>query len=214
MRSPVIAAMLLACGLAVPPSQASAQVEPEEQGTQTLGGVHVTAVADNWAGWPTELTEVIPLLVTIENNGTVPLRLRYREFRLSAPDDIRPAMPPLEINERETVAVGTFGPGVGYGFYGAMYGGYYGAPFRGAYYPDPWFYSSYYPLYYDVQLPTQDMVTKALPERVLEPADVVRGFLYFEDGDPAGDAATLEVDLIDATSGAKLDTIRIPLEID
>jgi hypothetical protein len=208
----LVPTIVLACGLAMAPSHARAQAEPEERGTSSLEGVQVTAAADSWAGWPTELTTVIPLLVTIENHSTVPIRLRYQAFRLSAPGDIRRALPPLEIHGRETVAVGTVGL-----LPGPYVGGYYYPhlrPFDGPYLYDPLYYTSYYPLFYTVQLPTQDMVVKALREGVVEPGSVVQGYLYFHDGDPEGDMAMFEADVVNATSGAMLGTIEFPLEID
>jgi hypothetical protein len=71
----------LAVGLLT--ATAAAQ-EQEEQGTQaTAVGVTVTVKADAWSGQPAELTEVNPLLVTIENNSRLPIRLRYAEFTLA-----------------------------------------------------------------------------------------------------------------------------------
>lgn len=49
----------------------------EERGTETIASITVTAEADVWRGVPADLTWVIPLLVTIENSSTRPLRLRY-----------------------------------------------------------------------------------------------------------------------------------------
>ena len=58
------------------------------------------------------------------------------------------------------------------------------------------------------------MVGKALPEGVLEPGGTIQGFLYFEDGDPKGDMADFEMDIVNATAQQMLGTARIPLEID
>lgn len=98
--------------LAVLVSSPSAAVcqEPEATGTQkTAVGVTVTVKADAWTGVPAELTEVIPLLVTIENNSRVPIRLRYAEFTLAGNGKRTPALPPLEITGTETEPVGTAG---------------------------------------------------------------------------------------------------------
>ena len=65
------------------------------------------------------------------------------------------------------------------------------------------------------QLPTGDMVQKALPEGVLEAGGRVTGFLYFEDIDVGkDDTATFVTDLVNASNGETVGAIRIPLEID
>src|SRR5687768_10454950 len=84
------------------PSVATAQ-EPEETGKQaTAVGVTVTVTADAWSGQPVELTEVVPLLVSIDNGSRVPIRLRYAEFTLAANGERAPALSPFEIKGTET----------------------------------------------------------------------------------------------------------------
>ena len=69
----------------------AAAQEPEERGTQaTAVGVTVTVKADAWSGRPAELAEVIPLLVTIENNSRVPSGPAMRSSRLPATVSARP----------------------------------------------------------------------------------------------------------------------------
>ena len=94
-------AALAVLAVAFMPATALAQ-EQEEQGTQaTAVGVTVTVKADAWSGQPAELTQVIPLLVTIENNSQVPIRLRYSEFRLAGDGERASVLPPFEITGTE-----------------------------------------------------------------------------------------------------------------
>jgi hypothetical protein len=199
--------------------------EPEETGTQvTAVGVTVTVKADAWSGVPAELTEVIPLLVTIENNSRLPIRLRYAEFTLAGNGHRGPALPPFEITGTETEPIGT--AGVLDGPYPYPLTGFYVAPHFRRFYPrlrafagpfayDPLFYSRYFPAFRRLRLPTGDMVQKALPEGVLEAGGKVTGFLYFEDIDVGADEmATFTTDLVNASTGQTVGAIRIPLEID
>jgi hypothetical protein len=208
-------------------SAAAAQAgqEAEERGTETIAGITVTAEADAWRGVPADLTRVIPLLVTIENNGARPLRLRYTEFALVDETKHSSALPPFRIEGTETV-----GTSAAFGEYPYPWSGFYVAPYLSRYYPgltpfagpfvyDPFFYTSYYPRFVQLQLPTGDMVQKALPEGVLEPGGRMSGFLYFEDvdiGDVNGDddMGRFLMDLVDASTTRALGTIAIPLEID
>ena len=92
-------------------------------------------------------------------------------------------------------------------------------PFAGPFVYDPFFYTSYYPRFVQLQRPTGDMVQKALPEGVLEPGGRMAGFLYFETvdiGDVNGDddMGRFSMDLVDASTTRAIGTISIPLEID
>lgn len=88
-------------------------------------------------------------------------------------------------------------------------------PFAGRFVYDPRFYSTYFPVFQRLRLPTGDMVQKALPEGVVEAGGKVTGFLYFEDIDVGSDdTATFTTDLVNASSGEPVGAIRIPLEID
>lgn len=201
----------------------AAQIEPEEQNARTVAGVRVEVKADAWSGFPLELTEVIPLLVTIENNGAVPIRLRYPEFSLAGNGERSAALPPFEIRGTEAEPIGTTlldpYPFALSGFYVAphlsrFYPGL--VPFGGAFAFDPLYFDRYYPAFVRVRLPTGDMIQKALPEGVLEPGGKVTGFLYFEDIDVEGkeDLATFALDLVNASTQGHVATVRLPLEID
>lgn len=49
----------------------------------SAAGVHVPVKADSRVRWPRHLTEMVPMLITVEDEGRTPVRLRYREFRLN-----------------------------------------------------------------------------------------------------------------------------------
>jgi hypothetical protein len=199
-------------------SVGAAAQEPEERATAAAAGITVTVVADRWSGTPARLTQVIPLLVTIENRSATPVRLRYQDFALVAgPERWLTALPPFAIEGTEVVHLRDPYPWA--------YDGFFIAPHLARYYPfftrfdgafayDPFFYSTYYPAFRRVSLPTGDMVQKALPEGVLRPGGRITGFLYFEHADFTGDRGTFVFDLIDARTLRRLGRIDTSLEID
>jgi hypothetical protein len=164
------------------------------------------------------LSEVIPLLVSIENNSSSALRIRYQEFALGTPaGKWLNALPPFAIEGEEVVALRS--P------YAYPVNGFWVAPYLSGYYPffprfvgpfayDPFFYDTYYPSIRRVPLPTGDMVQKVLPEGVLDPGGRITGFLYFETGDCDPDRVTFVADLIDAKTLRRLGRIEAVLEID
>lgn len=217
IRTAAAIALVSMCSI----SHVAAQVEPEERGSATVAGVRVHVVADSWSGVPSALGRIEPLLVTIENNGDVPLRLRYDQFAVIGPGGERKsALPPFEI--RGTALVD---PAFTPGSYPFAVNGFWVAPHLSPYYPgfrtvsgpfayDPWYYSTYYPTFARVSLPTTDMLAKALPEGVLEPGGRVTGFLYVEDEPESGDRATFAADLVNAVTAQPFARVNIPIEID
>lgn len=187
-------------------------------------GVSVLVRTDRWTSTPPPLTEAIPLETTIDNGNNRSLRLRYREFALVTDNARRrAALPPFDINGTEPVAVGTAAvqkprayPYACSGFLVAPYlRPYYSglAPYPGPFLYDPLFYSTYYPAFARIPLPTGDMVQRALPEGVLEPAGRITGFLYFE-GLESANTVRFVVDLVDASTGTTFGSIVIPFEVD
>jgi hypothetical protein len=192
--------------------------EPEEKATVADGGVKVSVAADRWTARPATLTEVIPLEVTIENNSKAPLRVRYDAFGLRTPaGQWLPALPPFEIEGAENVPVDTRYPFAADGFHVAphLWRRYpYFSRFDGPFYYDPLYYSSFYPAFRRVMLPTADMVHMALPEGVLNQGGRITGFLYFESADFERDRGTFAADLIDARTLRRLGRVEAVLEID
>ena len=184
--------------------------------------VTVTVRPNTWAGIPEKLDDVTPLQVTIENgSGGSPLRIRYREFSL-VPDRDRPrsALPPFNIRDAQSVAIGGLAPVTVYSFPNSSF---YVAPYLRAYYPvfepyggpfvhDAQFYATYYPTMSRASLPTPDMMHRALPEGVVQPGGRITGFVYFEDLDEAR-RARFTFDLVDARSGMQFGRIEIPFRV-
>src|SRR5690606_19690884 len=144
----------------------------------TEAGVVLTTEVDAWTGNSEVLANVTPVKVTLLNNSGAPLRIQYRQFVLRAEDGTSiPALPPYRIEGSVTapVAVLEYDPAApGFlhdGFridpvYADAYPGIvpYGYPIR----RDLDYYNRYYARWRK-PLPTQEMVTQALPEGVVEP---------------------------------------------
>jgi hypothetical protein len=181
-------------------------------------GIQLSARAHAWRNVPSTLEMIVtPIFVTIENNGTVPLRVRREDFALVAADGARSvARGPYEIEgfASEHAPAGFAYPrasfGIGHGWYrGGRFG--LGMPFGG----DPFLYDDYYyPMFVNVPLPTGDMIQMALPERVLEPGARAEGFLYFDRVDRKAKRVDFTARLVNATSGDQIGTITIPFVVD
>ena len=61
-----------------------------------------------------------------------------------------------------------------------------------------------------MELPTQDMLVRAIPEGVLQPGGTVDGFLYFETVPKGVESVTFTYQLHDANSRESLGTVQIP----
>jgi hypothetical protein len=179
-----------------------------------LAGVRVIARTDAWSGRPLSLpTMVTPVLVSVENLGPAPIRIRREHFALVAPDGRQlVARGPYEITgvavdpaptglayPRPSVGLGLgisrgYALGVGFPFYG-----------------DPFLYDDYYyPMQVRIPLPTVDMVAMALPEKVIEPGERAEGFVYFERVPREVAQVDLTVRAENARTGEALGTIAIP----
>ena len=201
------------------PAPAAAEVPGPGHGAAAIReGVRIEARADAWSGNPEALEEeVTPLLVTVRNNGSVPLRLRFDAFELVGQDGrTYAAIPPLRVDgsvvelqqpypyfvDRFEVApyLSPFYPGV--------------SPVDGPFDYDPAYYDRYYPDLARVQLPTADMMRRALPEGVVMPGGSVQGFVYFQDVTDAAERVQLRVDLVNASAGVVMSTVTIPFLVD
>ena len=179
-------------------------------------GIQISARAHAWRAMPSSLEMIVtPILVTIENNGTAPLRIRRDDFALVAADGSRyVARGPYEIEGFATeqapaaLAYPQFSFGVGIGAHrGGRLG--LGPPFG-----DPFWYDDYYyPMTVTIPLPTADMVQMALPERVLAPGERTEGFLYFDRVKRKAKRVDFTARLVDATSGAHVGTVTIPFVV-
>ena len=126
------------------------------------------------------------------------------------------ALPPLEIEGSVQEPVQE---AFGYrGFVGAPHyaGRYRHFPLHAGPYPyDPFYYDTYYDYWAEIDLPTQEMIGRALPEGVLEPGGYVQGWLYFEKvSDDASSRVVFRADLVDQASGRTFGEVRIPFRVE
>jgi hypothetical protein len=201
--------------LAPAPGARPAPPGPGKGAEATVAGVTVVARSDAWSGFPRDLNKVTPMLVTIENNSKTPLRIRYNEFKLVAPNGKSySAIPPFNIHATQVEPITDVG-----------YTGFWVAPYYAPYYPhlraypgafpfDEFYYNTYYPAFVDVNLPTGDMIQKALPEGVLDTGGRVTGFLYFQNVGKKAGTVNFTQQLVNARSGANFGTVRIPFQVD
>ncbi|HET7321633.1 MAG TPA: hypothetical protein VFI96_03990 [Longimicrobiaceae bacterium] len=187
---------------------------PGEAATAVEAGVRMMASVDAWEARPDNLEEeVTPILVRITNGSTMPLRVRYDAFQLVSPTGERfAAIPPFDLEGAvPTNPVTPFYPPTAFGvapylspFYPDL------TPFTGPFDLDPDYYDTYFPLLAELELPTVDMLQRALPEGVLSAGGVVQGFLYFQEVGESVPGVTFTAALIDARNGNAFGTISIP----
>lgn len=215
----LLVSSLLSCTstprLSPAPGAQPAPPGPGKGAMATVRGVSMIARSDAWSGFPPNLQRVTPILVTIENNGPTPLRLRYNEFTLVDPmtGQSYRAIPPFDVRGTEVEPVTA--PNYSRFWVAPYYSRYYPGirPYRGAFPFDDLYYDRYYPAWVDIQLPTGDMVQKALPEGVLDPGGVVTGYLYFQNVDRDAGLVEFRGELVDARSGRQFGLIEIPFEV-
>lgn len=114
--SAVLASSAVLAGACAPavelePAPRANEIEagPGEGAAAVEAGVRMVARVDAWDARPEDLDEeVTPVLVTISNGSTVPLRIRYNEFQLvSASGQRFAAMPPFLLEGEVSVPVTT-----------------------------------------------------------------------------------------------------------
>ena len=153
-----------------------------------MAGVHIVASAGAWSAFPSDLGDIVtPMLVTITNDGTRPLEIRYEHFALQTPGGVVfAALPPFQVTGFTLEPLNEFGPTAGFGFSVApylspyypgwtVYGGPF--PFNSGYYGGNYGFHS---AFGQIRLPTSDMLQRALPEGVLAPGGRISGFVYFD----------------------------------
>ena len=208
----------IACARPFRAASASQQVpgSPNEA-TASTAGVTFEVEVDAWNGDPITLNTVLtPVKVSISNEGPHAVSLRYRNFTLKNPDGISSsALPPFEIRGSTNDPSPVIAPNFRYRNFMA-YPNYrfYGPRFR--YWADDWgwdpaWYNSNYG-YWQRDLPTADMLRKAIPEGVLNPGGSVEGYVYFQRVPDKTPAVELQVNLMDARSHTQFGTIRVPFE--
>ena len=189
---------------------------PGQGAIAQANNVVVEARADAWEWRPEDLTrEVTPLLVTVRNNSDRPISIQYSRFQLVTNDGrtLR-ALPPFDIRGSVTKRVGTLGyPYSGFSVYPGL------SPYYTDVTPvadpigfgfDPLYYDTYYSELVQIQLPTDDMLERALPEGVLDPGGEVTGFLYMQNVGEQTARLEFQYNVIDASTGEQFASIEIP----
>lgn len=213
----LLATSLSACaaqrGLAPAPG---ATPVPDEvfAATAASHGIQLTAETEAWTGEPPTFNRLTPVLVTITNESDEPLRIRYEDFALVDERGAEyAALPPFDIEGVET----RLRPVDPYYDYQAFYvaphhARFYPhvARFDGRFYFDHVRYGTYHTQLLRFELPTDDMLDRALPEGVVDPHGKVRGFLYFEEIPEEVERVTLRNVLVDPDTGEGFATLEIP----
>jgi hypothetical protein len=185
-----------------------------------IDGVFAWVDGDAWRGYPRDLGEVVtPLWVHLENRSDRRVRVAYESFALQAGSFRRQALSPFAMGPPGEQGANTERRRVAHPrFYSHRYR--VASPYRDFYGPqvgldwwdDPWPYDEpYYNAYYDwtADLPTRDMLQKALPEGVLEPGGGVSGFVYFQSV-RGTDRVRFELEVLDAETGEAVGQVAIP----
>ena len=185
-----------------------------EGAVERVSGVSLMVRAGVWPGWKIR-DDVTALRVTVTNDSARALQLRYDSFVLVAENGATyRALPPFEVrgtalSNQLVVEEPRFARR---GFYLAPHHEYYflenSTTSRNFYY-DPIYYDRYYSYWRERALPTQKMLSLALPEGVVEPDGEVEGFLYFEPVNPEEERVTFRFDLIDADSEKSFAEVRV-----
>lgn len=179
-------------------------------------GVEMVARAGAWHGDPSNLAQrLTPMMVTIRNDSGQPIRIRYNELMLVTPmGTVYKALPPVDINAAVSQRYTVVYPPSHF-----RYAPYYSPLLHGVPIYDRSF--AYHRPYWDrygtvmrkVELPTLDMLQRALPEGVLETGGVVSGFVYFPGIGANVNQVNVRADLMNAETGQRLTTLAIPFQV-
>jgi hypothetical protein len=187
-----------------------------------VAGVTVEVTGDSWKGDPRDLgTLFTPVRVTIENQSRKALRVSYRDFSLSGANGFHyAAIPPMKA--RGTLSAGEAPPSPSLRQAEWEHDRFYVAQHDSYLYPgvDTWMGSfDYDPLSYDgpfeywpERLPTQDMLSEALPEGAVEDSGSVAGFVYFQSVTGRESTVEFEMNLVDASDGRAFGRVAIPFQ--
>lgn len=206
-------------------SAATAGVEGEAAAVANISGVQVTALAPAFPGSVEISRAVTPMKVRIDNNGPVPVRLRYDAFSLVGADGTTyRALPLYRIDKtvQEAVRVADAAPiaAPGFGYRDFAVAPYYGplyptvTPFAGPFDFPPAAYDLYDTAFVDVELPTPAMRNNVLPEGVIAPGGYVEGWLYFQKVAEGAERVTFRADLVNANAGQSLGVATIPYTVE
>ncbi len=177
-------------------------------------GVTIRVTGDSWKGDPQDLQGLFtPLRVTIRNESGKTLRVRYNDFRLSgASGSHYAAIPPEKAQQSLSVREAPSPPSPRLARWEPLHSSYL--------YPDAWAGPFGYEAPYNDQsylnLPrrgrTQDLLSDALPEAVVQDGGRVAGFVYFQNVTRHESAVEFEMTLADASDGQAFGRVAIPFQ--
>jgi hypothetical protein len=159
--------------------------------------------------------------ITVKNNSGKTLRVSYRDFTLAGASGFHyEAVPPIKA--RGTLSARQAPPSPSLRMAAWEHDRFSVAPRYGYLYPGmdmwegPWADD---PLYYDgfharwpEKLPTQDMLSEALPEGAVQDGGSVAGFVYFQSVTGRESAVQFEMSLVDANNGQTFGRVAIPFQ--
>jgi hypothetical protein len=188
----------------------------------SAAGVTVKVNGDAWKGDPQDLgTLFTPVRVTIENQSGKTLRVSYRDFSLAGARGFHyAAIPPIKARGTLSALEAPAAPRLQMAgwehdrfriapHYSYLYPGI--APWAGPFGYDPLYYDRYYARWPE-HLPTQDMLSEALPEGAVQDKGSVAGFVYFQSVTGREPSVQFHMTLVDAGDGQPFGSIAIPFE--
>ena len=218
-------------GVALAACETSAQLEPAavpaatKEAAESAEGVRVLTQTVAWPGETPIQRGVTPLQVRIENNSNIPIDVRYRDLTLLGPEGKRyNAVPPYRIEGSisDPEAVSAFGPIARPAF---TYSRFEIAPFYDTTYPtvsvyadlfvyDPHYYDTAYRYWEKTELPTLEMLERAMPEGVVQPGGNVEGWVYFQKIPAESKRVVLRTDIVNSRTGEEFAEVRIPYRVE
>lgn len=186
----------------------------DEDAAMRAAGVRARVYADPALALPSPAEgQVTAVRLVLENHGDEPVRLRYRELWLIEPDGrLRLALPPFVNGRAPPEGVRTafghtrFFVAPGYERVHTTLAAWSG-PFQEDPYYGPTHFARWTP-----PLPTPEMVSRALPEGVLEPGGRLDGLVYFEGVSALSSEMTLVAELVNARTGGLMGTLHVPFQ--
>lgn len=220
-RWPLLAAaagFCLSCsgGSRLGPTVAAA---PSGQGAAHASGVRVYADASGWMSRGAESARVTPVRIRIENDGLWPLRVRYDAVALvSAAGETFRAIPPFDVLDADRTASSSLVPR--FVHQNVALAPYLASVYDGAEAePSPMVFNYHDDVYDHWRRnlrapPSRFMREVAMPEGWVGLRGELSGFLYFERVPERMQEVTLSLDLVNAETGRKIETVCIPLLVD
>lgn len=184
-----------------------------------------------------------PVKVTIVNQSGMTVRVSYADFSLTGSSGFKyAAIPPMSAkgyisleprHDTLRIQLALYQPSASSDLAGKVllaewvypyeHDHFFVAPHFAPYYPGwgVWPYGySYDPLYYEAlygywpeKLPTQDMLSQALPEGAIQSGGKIAGFVYFQGVGDRESRVAFAMNLVDATNGQSIGQVSIPFEV-